>query len=70
MSTETILQHATSNPPRHAGTGDEMTEKHPSVQIRRWFATAFFAVAFTWLIVSVAGAAERVVLGEYFTNKF
>jgi len=47
-----------------------MTEKHPSVQIRRWFATAFFAVAFTWLIVSVAGAAERVVLGEYFTNKF
>ena len=47
-----------------------MTEKYHSARIQRWFTTAFFAVAFTWLIVSVAGAAERVVLGEYFTNKF
>ena len=70
MSTETTRHHANSPPPRHARTGDDMTEKYHSARIQRWFTTAFFAVAFTWLIVSVAGAAERVVLGEYFTNKF
>ena len=35
---------------------------------RRWAAPAIFAVAFVMLIVSAAGAADRVVLGEYFTN--
>lgn len=45
-----------------------MTVHHPHTRIRRWAAPAVFAVAFVMLIVSAAGAAERVVLGEYFTN--
>ncbi len=35
---------------------------------RRWAASVIFAAAFVMLIVSAAGAADRVVLGEYFTN--
>ena len=35
---------------------------------RRRVAHAIFAASFILLIVSAAGAAERVVLGEYFTN--
>lgn len=37
---------------------------------RRRVAPAIFAAAVVMLIVSAAGAAQRVVLGEYFTNLF
>jgi hypothetical protein len=47
-----------------------MTVHHPHTKNRRWAATAFFAAAFAILIVSAAGAADRVVLGEYFTNLY
>lgn len=43
------------------------TTSHPHPN-RRWFAAVpMIAVAAT-LLVSAAGAADRVVLGEYFTN--
>jgi hypothetical protein len=45
-----------------------MVEKHPFTGIRRWAAPAIVAAAAVMLIVSAAGAADRVVLGEYFTN--
>jgi len=45
-----------------------MVERHPFTEIRRWAAPAVFAAAIVLLIVSAAGAADRVVLGEYFTN--
>jgi len=45
-----------------------MIERHPSIEIQRWAATAVFAAVTVMLIVSAAGAADRVVLGEYFTN--
>ncbi len=45
-----------------------MAERHPFTEIRRWAASAIFAVAIVSLIVSAAGAADRVVLGEYFTS--
>ena len=47
-----------------------MFERHPFTEIRRWAAPALFAAAYLMLIVSVAGAADRVVLGEYFTNLY
>ena len=47
-----------------------MFERHSFTEIRRWAAPALFAVAFLMLIVSAASAADRVVLGEYFTNLF
>ena len=47
-----------------------MVERHPFNEIRRWAAPAVFAAAIVLLIVSAAGAADRVVLGEYFTNLF
>jgi len=47
-----------------------MAERQPVIEHRRWVAHAIFAAAFITLIVSAAGAAERVVLGEYFTNLF
>ena len=47
-----------------------MTERHPLIGTRRWAAPALLAVAFLVLIVSIAGAADRVVLGEYFTNLY
>ena len=47
-----------------------MTGEHQHARTHRWFTTAFIAAATTVLIVSAAGAADRVVLGEYFTNLF
>lgn len=46
-----------------------MTGKHPTRRVHRWIATVL-TVAAVGLIVSVAGAAQRVVLGEYFTNLY
>lgn len=45
-----------------------MVEKHSITEIRRWAAPAVLAAVTVLLIVSAAGAADRVVLGEYFTN--
>lgn len=45
-----------------------MVERHPCSENRRWAAPAIFAALAVMLIVSAAGAADRVVLGEYFTN--
>ncbi len=45
-----------------------MVERHPSTEIRRWAVPAVFAAVTVMLIVSAAGAADRVVLGEYFTS--
>ena len=45
-----------------------MVERHPFTENRRWAAAAIFAAVIPMLIVSPAGAADRVVLGEYFTN--
>ena len=47
-----------------------MVERQPFIEIRRWAAAAISAAATVMLIVSAAGAADRVVLGEYFTNLF
>jgi hypothetical protein len=47
-----------------------MVERHPFTEIRRWGAAAIFAAIVVMFIVSAAGAADRVVLGEYFTNIF
>jgi len=47
-----------------------MVERHPHTEVRRFAAPAIFAAAIVMLIVSAAGAADRVVLGEYFTNLF
>jgi len=47
-----------------------MTMRYPASTSRRWIARPIFAAAFITLIVSAAGAAERVVLGEYFTNTY
>ena len=49
--------------------GEEMIDTLRKKTDRRW-ATPTLMVAVVLLIVSVAGAAERVVLGEYFTNLF
>lgn len=45
-----------------------MVERHPLTGNQRWAAPAIFAALAVMLIVSAAGAADRVVLGEYFTN--
>jgi hypothetical protein len=50
--------------------GDDMADRNSHNPTRRWAAPALIAVVFTMLIVSAAGAADRVVLGEYFTNLF
>ena len=50
--------------------GDDMTGEHKHIRTHRWSAAAVIAVATTVLIVSAAGAADRVVLGEYFTNVY
>ena len=42
---------------------------HPAPNHRR-VTPVVLAAVFAGLIVSVAGAAPRVVLGEYFTNLF
>ena len=47
-----------------------MTVRQPRTETRRWAAPALLAVVLVMLTVSVVGAAERVVLGEYFTNLF
>lgn len=49
--------------------GDEMIDTLRSTLNQRWLRPTA-AIAFVLLIASVAGAAERVVLGEYFTNIF
>jgi hypothetical protein len=45
-------------------------DRHPFTEIRRWAAPAVFSAVTVMLIVSAAGAADRVVLGEYFTNLY
>ena len=45
-----------------------MSEQQPFTKIRPWTAPSIFAAAAIILIVSAVGAADRVVLGEYFTN--
>ena len=47
-----------------------MVERHRFTEIRRWAPPAVLTAAVVMLIVSAAGAADRVVLGEYFTNLF
>jgi len=47
-----------------------MTKRQPHTEKLRWAAPALLAVALIMLTVSAVGAAERVVLGEYFTNLF
>ena len=55
--------------PRSSGMGDEMIDTARDGTQRRWLGPTV-AIAFVLLIASVAGAAPRVVLGEYFTNIF
>lgn len=66
------MKHNTGsdNTPRIAGTGDDMIEISDIKARRRLSASTFLAVAAMVLIASHAGAVERVVLGEYFTNVF
>jgi hypothetical protein len=47
-----------------------MSERIRNTQNRRWAAPILLATVMTLLIVSTAGAADRVVLGEYFTNVY
>jgi len=47
-----------------------MAIHHPHSDNRPRTAAAVFTAVFVMLIVSAAGAADRVVLGEYFTNLF
>ncbi len=47
-----------------------MVKRQQLTGLRKSMSTAVLAGAFVMLIVSAAGAAERVVLGEYFTNQF
>ena len=48
--------------------GDDMNYPTITPTTRRWIAPLLTTVALTGLVAPVAGAAERVVLGEYFTN--
>jgi hypothetical protein len=50
--------------------GDEMTETRRHATDRTRLAPAVVAAGFVLLVSITAGAAERVVLGEYFTNLF
>ena len=47
-----------------------MTDRQPKKTDRARIAPALLIVGITLLVVSAAGAADRVVLGEYFTNVF
>lgn len=47
-----------------------MSDTRPRSASPRWAATTLLTVVFLGLIVSAAGAADRVVLGEYFTNVY
>jgi hypothetical protein len=47
-----------------------MTARHRDTGNRHWAAPALLAAAFVMLTSSLAGAADRVVLGEYFTNLY
>jgi len=60
--------HGPASSYRTSRVGDEMIDTIRTTTDGRRVAHAIFAVAFFLLIVSAAGAAERVVLGEYFTN--
>jgi hypothetical protein len=48
--------------------GDEMTDTQRKMTDRTRLLPAVLITGFVLLIVSAAGAADRVVLGEYFTN--
>ena len=48
--------------------GDAMSETVHSTETRRRFAPALLGIVAIMLVVSAAGAAERVVLGEYFSS--
>lgn len=45
-----------------------MFEQKPFTKTRKWTAPSIFATVVVMLIVSAVGAADRVVLGEYFTS--
>ena len=47
-----------------------MVDRHPFTNTQGWTKPAIFAAVTVMLIVSAAGAADRVVLGEYFTNLY
>ena len=47
-----------------------MTGEQQHAKTHQWSTATVIAVATTVLIVSAAGAADRVVLGEYFTNLY
>jgi hypothetical protein len=59
----------TEETPRITGIGEEMMHRSQNSQQLRWSAVVTMTAAIV-LIVSAAGAADRVVLGEYFTNLF
>jgi hypothetical protein len=50
--------------------GDEMTDSRHRTSFGARYAPALLIAGYALLIVSAAGAADRVVLGEYFTNEF
>jgi hypothetical protein len=50
--------------------GDEMIETRRRTTDRTRLAPALLLAGFFLLVSAAAGAAERVVLGEYFTNTF
>jgi len=47
-----------------------MVKRQQLTGLRKPMSTALLAGAIVMLIVSAAGAAERMVLGEYFTNQY
>jgi hypothetical protein len=47
-----------------------MATRYLFTALRKPTSIALLAVALAMLIVSAAGAADRVVLGEYFTNVY
>ncbi len=63
-SSSTITQSI----PHRLQMGDAMSETVHSTDNRQLFAPALLGVVAVMLIVSAAGAAERVVLGEYFSS--
>jgi len=47
-----------------------MTDAQPKKTDRARLVSALLITGFALLVVSTAGATERVVLGEYFTNEY
>jgi len=62
----TPVQHT----PRESRMGDDMTETPGTTRTHFPSAAGLVAILAIALVATAAGAADRVVLGEYFTNLY